>query len=521
MKNIVHDGLNTRFTVQIAFTIVLFVFCSVSIPLQAQPVLNAQNTALGGGGTAYLSGNEALFWNPANLAINDRQGTIHINLGETGIVYEPVLSSDVAGDQFFNFTDTYFPFQSGAVNITPVQRQKIIDENYPRRRLVSQHQTRTDVMLGGISWYRGDETFSIAARGRYSSRIEVGRGWYSDNFIQRGDQQVRDFTLNQHISKDLEIALGYGREFTFLEGLFARLSKLYVGFSPKFIIAGPSFSAIHHGQQQRSDENAQTQYSTDFSYQSSGEYSRMTQDYLTSRNPQAAINNNLNKKFNFEPTGYGAAFDFGLTYLIPLGSELNIVENDPVNSVVGKSLRIAISFNDIGMIRYTEQPLSFSAPDDTMQVGREFPKESMFIGSGGQYLSYFDEALEISNPFNRVQNRNKNAFSTPTPASLNGGIMLDLERVKLMGDLTLGLNNTALTNTKLAMHLGLEVRPVRKIPLRMGTRLAAGLPAHVGIGTGYESRYWDFNIGTQIIFRSQTFTTEFVGGAFAGLQFHL
>ena len=395
MKNIVPDGLNFRFTVLIACTTLLLALCSVSIPLQAQPVLNAQNTALGGGGTAYLSGNEALFWNPANLAINDRQGTIHINLGETGIVYEPVLSSDVAGDQFFNFTDTYFPFQSGAVNITPVQRQKIIDENYPRRRLVSQHQTRTDVMLGGISWYRGDETFSIAARGRYSSRIEVGRGWYSDNFIKRGDQQVRDFTLNQHISKNLEIALGYGREFTFLEGLFARLSKLYVGFSPKFIIAGPSFSAIHHGQQQRSDENAQTQYSTDFSYQSSGEYSRMTQDYLTSRNPQAAINSNLNKKFNFEPTGYGAAFDFGLTYLIPLGSELNIVENDPVNSVVGKSLRIAISFNDIGMIRYTEQPLSFSAPDDTMQVGREFPKESMFIGSGGQYLTYFDEALEI------------------------------------------------------------------------------------------------------------------------------
>lgn len=521
MKNIGYDGLNFRFTVQIGCTILLFVLCSISIPLQAQPVLNAQNTALGGGGTAYLSGNQSLFWNPANLAINDRSGTIHINLGETGIVYEPVLSSDIAGDQFLNFTDTYFPYQSGAVNITPIQRQTILNENYPRRRLVSQHQTRADVMLGGISWYRGDETFSIAARGRYSSRIEVGRGWYSDNYIQRGDQQVRDFTLDQHITKNLEIALGYGREFTFLEGLFSRLSKLYVGFSPKFIIAGPSFSAIHHGQQLQSDETAQAQYVTDFSYQSSGEYTRMTRDYLSSGNPQAAISDNLNKKFNFEPTGYGAAFDFGLTYLIPIGSELNIIEDTPGNSVVGKSLRIAISFNDVGIIRYTEQPLSFSAPGDTLQIGREFPKESMFIGSGGQYLTYFDEALEISNPFNRAQNPSNNAFSAPTPASLNGGIMLDLERVKVMGDLTLGLNNTALTNTKLAMHLGLEVRPVRKIPLRMGTRLAAGLPAHVGVGTGYESRYWDFNIGTQIIFRSQTFTTEFVGGAIAGLQLHL
>jgi hypothetical protein len=521
MKNIVFDGLNFRFTVQIAAAILLFFLCSISIPLQAQPVLNARNTALGSGGTAYLSGNEALFWNPANLAINDRHGTIHINLGETGIVYEPVLSSDVAGDQFFNFTDSYFPYQSGAVDITPIQRQTIIAENYPRKRLVSQHQTRTDVMLGGISWYRGDETFSIAARGRYSSRIEVGRGWYSDNYIQRGDQQVRDFTLDQHISKNLEIALGYGREFTFLEGLFSRLSKLYVGISPKFIIAGPSFSAVYHGQQRRSDENTQAQYTTEFSYQSSGEYSRMTSGYLSSGNPQAAIRNNLNKKFNFESTGYGAAFDFGLTYLIPIGGDLNIIENEPEKSVVGKSLRIAVSFNDIGIIRYTEQPLSFSAPHDTTQIGREFPKESMFIGSGGQYLTYLDETSEVVNPFNRAQNPSVNAFSAPTPASVNGGIMLDLERVKFMGDLTLGLNNTALTNTKLAMHLGAEVRPIRNVPLRMGTRLAAGLPAHVGIGTGYESRYWDFNIGTQIIFRSNTLTTEFVGGAFAGLQLHL
>ncbi len=521
MKNTVFYGLNFRFTTQIAVAILLFIFCSISIPLQAQPVINAQNTALGGGGTAYLSGNEALFWNPANLAINDRHGTIHINLGETGIVYEPVLSSDVAGEQFFNFTDSYFPYELGAVDITPIQRQTIIDENYPRNRLVSQHQTRTDVMLGGISWYRGDETFSLAARARYASRIEVGRGWYSDEYVQQDNQQLRDFTLDQHISKNIEIAMGYGREFTFLEGLFSRLSKLYVGISPKFIIAGPSFSATHHGQQQRSDVDTQAQYVTEFSYQSSGEYTRMTRDYLSSGNTQTAINNNLNKKFNFEPTGYGAAFDFGLTYLIPIGSDLHVIENNPKKSVVGKSLRIAISFNDIGMIRYTEQPLSFSAPDDTMQIGREFPKESMFIGSGGQYLTYFDEAFEVTNPFEQAQNPSEKTFSAPTPASLNGGIMLDLERIKFMGDLTLGLNNTALTNTKLAMHLGMEVRPIRKIPLRMGTRLAAGLPAHVGIGTGYESRYWDFNVGTQIIFRSHSLTKELVGGAFVGIQLHL
>ncbi|MEL7834339.1 DUF5723 family protein [Fodinibius sp. Rm-B-1B1-1] len=520
MKKSQSNALQFRFALVaiIAALALLFGFTS---PLSAQPVLGAQNTALGGGGTAYLSGNEAIFWNPANLAINDRYGTIHINVGHGGILYSPVLSSNVADDQFNSFTDSYFPYSADAVQITPDQRLTIIDENYPRRRLVSEHQSRSDVLLGALSWQKRNETFSIAARARYSSRIEVGRGWYSTEFVDRGDQQIRDFTLNQHINQNLEIALGYAREFSFLEGLFPRLNKLYVGFSPKFIIAGPHFNATYTGQQQRTDENDPGRYVSDFSYRATGEYSNMTIDYLSSGNSRAAINNNLNKKINFDPTGYGAAIDFGLTYLIPIGSDLNLLEDDLEKSVVQKSLRISVSFNDIGIIRYTQQPIDITASQDTVQIGTEPPRNEMFIGSGGQYLTYFDDASEITNPFSHNQNPNDNSFSAPTPATLNSGIMLDLNRLKFMGDLTIGLNNSSFTNTKLTMHLGLEARPIHRIPLRVGTRLAAGVPTYVGFGTGYESRYWDFNVGTQIIFRSHTFTTEVVGGAFAGLQFHL
>jgi hypothetical protein len=99
--------------------------------------------------------------------------------------------------------------------------------------------------------------------------------------------------------------------------------------------------------------------------------------------------------------------------------------------------------------------------------------------------------------------------------------MLELARIKVVGDLTLGLNNTAFTTTKLALHLGVEARPIQQIPVRFGTRLAAGLPTHLGLGTGIETRYWDFNIGAQVLVRSRTFTSEFVGGAFAGLQIHI
>lgn len=519
MAKIHFNGLQTFSTVGVAvlFIVMLSFF---GHPTYAQPILGAQNIALGGGGTAYLSGYEALYWNPANLAINDRHGTVHIGLGHSGILHDPVLSSDAVGEQFFNFTDSFYPYKPSTVDITAVQRQTILDENYPRNRLTAQHQSRADIILGGVSWYRSDETFSISARARYSSRIKVGKGWYSTNFVKDDETEIRDLTLNQYIDRHIEIALGYAREFTFLEGLFPRLSKLYMGISPKFIIAGPSFRATHYGRYVRED-NGSEYYMSDFTYRSTGRYSKMTFDYLSSNNPQTAINSNLNRKLNFKPTGYGAAFDFGLTYLIPIGGKLNILEDDPKQSVVGNSLRIAISVNDIGMVRYTDQPLELTSDKDSVQIDQEPFKQSMFIGSGGQYLTYFENSESLPNPFVTADSSNENNFSVLTPTSLNTGIMLDLQRIKFMGDLTLGFNNNAFTNKKLAMHLGMELRPLKMIPIRAGTRLASGLPVYVGFGTGIETRYWDFNVGTQIIFRSHTFTTEAVGGAFAGLQLHL
>src|SRR5699024_10067662 len=97
--------------------------------------------------------------------------------------------------------------------------------------------------------------------------------------------------------------------------------------------------------------------------------------------------------------------------------------------------------------------------------------------------SYFHNSTAIPNPLLNAQKMSRSSFSTLLPTALNAGILLELSRVKLMGDLTLGLNNTAFTTTKLMAHFGLEIRPVRQIPVRFGTRLAAGLPPRIGLGT--------------------------------------
>lgn len=501
----------------------LFSLLAVAMPFTAesQPVLGAQNTALGSGGTAYLSGYEATFWNPANLVLTNRPGTVHFGIGQAGILYEPVLSSSAAGDQFFNFTDSFYPYKPSAAQISLEQRNTILENNYPRNSLVSQHQTRAEIILGGVTWQRGNTAYSIAARARFGSRIEVGRGWYSESFVPSEDQGVRDFTLDQQISQLYELSFGFGQQFTFINGLFSRLNKLYVGIAPKVVISGPRFDATFNGRYIRSEDGNSEPFVYDFFYQSTGQYSQMTNDYLINSDPRGAIKRRLDKDIDFRTTGYGLGFDMGFTYLIPLGNDLSLNDKEDELSPETKSVRIAFSINDIGAIRYNKNNLELSSSRDTLQINSQPAKESMFIGAGGQYLTYLNSASDLPNPILYSDVESTQGFSALLPTSLNAGVLLDLSRFKVMGDLTLGLSNSAFTSTKLMVHAGLEARPLKFLPVRVGTRIASGLPTHLGMGTGIETRYWDLNIGGQLLLRSRTFTSEFVGSAFAGIQIHL
>lgn len=488
--------------------------------LQAQPILGARNTSLGSGGTAYLSGVEATFWNPANLAITDQPGQWHLQAGGIGILYEPVLSSSAAGSQFFNFTDSYFPSKPGTTSITDAQRQTILDQNYAGDDLLSQHQSRADILLAGAVWQDKDKAFSVAARARFGSRIEVGRGWYDQSFTTLENSSVRNFQLTQQRNFLYEFSVGYAQSFTFVNGWFSGINKLYIGISPKLVLAGPNLNFSYNARYLKSADNQNTLWTDQFSYQSTGQYSRSIDDYRFSQNAQQTIQNNYDRNYSIDNTGYGIGMDFGLTYLIPLGNKLPSINNS--NETIDRSIRIGFSLNDIGFVRYTDDLLQLSTPRDTLAITQQqSAAQSMFIGANGQYISYFDSANRLPNPLLSGRVTSQNNYTALLPSSINAGILLDIKRIKLMGDLTLGLRNTAFTNTKLALHLGLEAHPHPNIPIRTGARLAAGIPTHLSMGTGIETQHWDFNVGAQILFRSETFTTDFGGGAFAGIKLHL
>ncbi|MDX1585556.1 MAG: DUF5723 family protein [Balneolaceae bacterium] len=486
----------------------------------AQPVLNARNIALGGGGTAYLNGVEANFYNPANLSVYDREGTFHISLGTLGTFFEPVLSSGNPKNQFRRYADTFLPYQAGEQTLSTTQRTTLLDENYSGSNLTSEHLSRADIIWGGFQWIGEKQSYSIALRTRIGSRIEVGRGWYSLEEIEQNGTSIRDLTLIKQTQALHEISFGFAQEFQFLNGLVPRINKLYIGIAPKFVLGGTYENAVYNGRY-LTDEQNNTDYQREFTFYSTGLYSDMINSYLLSGSAQTAIDRELDNRFLLKPTGYGAGVDFGLTYLIPLGTDVSLLDSGEDRRPVEKSLRIGLSITDIGVVHYSTRPLQLSQTQTGTQVNLQAPVNNQFIGSAGQVPVFFEEASEIPNPFIESDSRSDGNFTVSLPTSFNAGLVLDINRVKLMSDLTLGLSNTAFTNKKLVAHFGVESRPLPYLPIRFGTTLAAGKPLRFGAGTGFESRYWDFYISTQVLVKSSTLTSDVVGGALAALQFHL
>lgn len=516
---------STSFKEKITKTTLVWLFLVVlglnSSLIHAQPVITAKNMSLGGGGTAYLNGPEATFWNPANLMIQNQAGQFRLQVGQSALQFEPLLSSKSVNRQFEHFLDGYQPYTQVAAEINGQQRSTILNTHYPENELRSQNQQRADVMLGGAVWQQNGYALSVALRARYASTIRTGRGWYEDRFTEHNDQQLRDFSLIQHRSEFYELAVGYAQEFTFVNGLMPGLNKLYIGMAPKIILGGPAFNARYNARYIRDgDGSINSTFISDFSMQSSGRFSGSTTDYQQSRNPRQAIRDNFRNNYHFQQTGYGIGFDFGLNYVIPLSSRKKALPNSSSPAAVEKSLQIAFSLNDIGTVRYHSQPLSISSSTDSSGVQLQTAANTMFVGAGGQYISYLHEATFLPNPLLNAEQESDESYSVLLPTSVNTGILLDLEQFKVMGDLTLGLNNTAFTTTNLAVRIGAEVRPLPQLPIRLGTRFASKQPYQMGLGTGIETSHWDFTIGVRTLFRQESPRTTLVGAAFSGLEFH-
>ena len=119
----------------------------------------------------------------------------------------------------------------------------------------------------------------------------------------------------------------------------------------------------------------------------------------------------------------------------------------------------------------------------------------VFEGSPGSFITFLD--TNNQSDIIRGASREEESFSNLLPMALHGGVLLEINRLKLSGDLNWGLTNNAFNTRRLLSHFGIELRPLPFLPLRAGTRLALNRPTLFSFGTAIEARRFELSIATQ------------------------
>ncbi|WP_428236769.1 DUF5723 family protein [Gracilimonas sp.] len=498
-----------------AISLLLFL-CLSSFSVLAQPVITPRNMALGGGGSTYITDYNANFYNPANLMIRDREGDFSIGVGIGGFFFNPFESFDDPNLQYENARDYLSAYESGNRASFSSNRDEILDDNYPRNATLSDNTTRYDVTVLGMKWKRENRSFSVALRTRTSSNFRAGKGWYVNEFQEdRDGNNVLDRTLIHRYQTLHELSFGYAESFPFLTGLTPRLDNFVIGIAPKIVVSGNYQNAAWENVYQQQGNSVQRIES--FSYDATGEFSASTGAYFSGSNIQTANTQSFNNNY-FSFDGLGAGLDIGVTYLLTLGSDLSAIRPD--QQPTRKSLRLSFSMTDIGFVSYNNDELTISMDTDTT-TGTAVPSNvsnEMFTGTRGQYISFIEQYGE-DNPFTGT-NRSRASFSTLLPMAVHGGALLEINRLKLMGDVSIGLTNNAFNSTKIISSVGVEIRPLKFLPLRGGIQFKAAQPNFLSLGTAIETKKWDFSVAALLTPNSLTNQPTITGVSVATLQFH-
>ena len=297
-----------------------------------------------------------------------------------------------------------------------------------------------------------------------------------------------------------------------------RLDEFTIGVAPKIVLAGPYQQAEWNNLYYQNDNGGydRTQF---FDYQAAGNFGSAVDEYLNGASAQDAVTSNIQDNV-FDIYGAGAGVDVGFTYLITYGSDLSTISE--TRQRTQRSLRVSFAITDIGFVMYNYKGIELNNSESTSQVSNlpTVDPTKAFVGAPGQFLSYIDE-FGLGNPFySATTTREDGDQYVMLPTALHTGILFEINRVKLVGDLSFGLSNTAFNSTKVVASAGIEIRPLQFLPLRAGTQLATELPSFFSFGTGIETRLVDISIATQFVSRTFKDNPTISGVTVAAFQFH-
>lgn len=494
------------------FLFCLFLSAGLNRTVNGQLLHTSSSLGTGGGGTSYITGYESLFVNPANLAVQKPGGRTTVSTGGFGFMADtPVHSQSIRSlrSYYLELTEGYIPGSSPEQNVS---KELMLSRNYQAGQLTAEHPSGGELHWFGVHWQGAQKSYAISGRTRFANRFSVGRGFYDSAPVRRENEQFIDRSLSHSFQVLHEFSFGYAENFTLLSGLIPRLNRIMIGIAPKVVIPGAMLHLQSNDRLLWENDSATSVRMQRLSHLSSGPLAATTQG----QQEGTSLSDPLTRKALFSPTGMGAGIDIGISLMIPLGDDLLPEKNVEPHRM--RMLTISGSITDLGFVRHQKNPVTLQNQQSTETTTLPGLANRVFLGRPGEHYYYLHEH---NSGLYSESAPEENVIYMLLPTSLNGGMLLQVGRLKLMGDLSLGLGNSAFTTTRLVTYLGMEIRPFTFLPIRAGTRLAPDLSDYYTLGTAIETDWIELGFSVQFRSRSGTPGGELAGAGIGSLRVRL
>ena len=496
-------------------TLLLF-WLLLPVLVAGQVSMSAENTGLGGGGTAYITGYEALFINPANLQIRNKNYSIQVGFLQSGVYYESPLEIINPAERFDSYRSVVrYLNQPGELDLN--LRNDLLDRNFGDNDLNKEFLTRGEILWFGIKWFREERSYAMAMRSRTASRYRIGRGYYDDTPMRLNGIERVDQSLTHRYNSLHELSFGYSSPFTYLNGLIPRLSEFIVGIAPKLVVSGSLMETEYLNRYEREIGSDTWARETMYDLKTTGAFSEQYKRVLSGIDPLLSAESAFADHNIFSPTGIGIGLDLGITYLITFGDDLSVVRRE--EEVTEKSLRLSFSLTDLGAIYYYDDPVHRSSGYQAEESDSPELSNSYFTGSPSEDLIFLNQ-MQQHPVFSSAIEKDDN-FEALLPTAFNAGALFQINRLRMMGDFSVGLHRTAFVTPKFISFIGAEIRPLSFLPLRAGTRIATEIPGYYSFGAGIETTYFDLNAAIQLRSKSGGPTAEPIGTSVVAIKFYI
>ncbi len=521
------NGVNPIFRLLVS---VIFVSIILFIPVRsvAQLSYNAESMALGGGGTAYITGSDALFINPANLLLQDKNRDLSITILQGSTFWSGLNRTEGFKDYFDGFREVLKPFEpSDGFNLRTFQgneRDEFLERHFVNGHSYRSFNAQSELNWVGIKWAGSEKAFALSLRTRIGNQFTLGRGLFSDEAIQKNSDLIvnRSFKHNYQILH--ELSFGYSESFTFLNGIQPGSTEFIIGIAPKLIIPGSGLNVDVTDQYTFQPDHSNWNRETAYFQNSSGALTeQVISDYRSFIDDpnQTPLLNPVSFNDMLKPTGIGIGLDIGLTYLITFGDELTLIKED--KRVINQSLRFSISLTDIGGTFINREASEISTDYQAIESNRTGPITDIIYGGSPNEHYFFLNQLGVQLP-NQDGSTEVEQIYVMLPASIQTGALFQFNWFKIMGDASYSMVDSAYKPAGIVSYIGTEIRPFHFLPLRAGTRFGKNLPSIFSFGTGLETAGFDLSAAVMIQtdeFGSTPFTGHLVGASMLGVRIHL